>query len=138
MYPPAGIPYRESLRGFPEGESGIKVTVKKIVKLIVEPEFQIGLNRKDEGLLKLIKASFECQEGLELPGGKVGRIQTDKNKSLYRVTSVSGLANIIAHFDKYPLLTKKRKDYFIWREVVLMMRPSEGRASNGRRDQEYS
>lgn len=48
-----------------------------------------------------------------LPSGKVGRIQTDKNKSFYRVTSVSGLAKKIAHFDKYPLLTKKRKDYFI-------------------------
>lgn len=107
------------LTEFSDAESCFSLSIrnkrnsKNNVKLVVEPVFQIGLNRKDEGLLKLIKASLECQGGLELPGGKVGRIHTDKNKSFYRVTSVSGLAKIIAHFYKYPLLTKKRKDYLI-------------------------
>lgn len=107
------------LTGFSDAEFCFSLSIryksnsKNIVKLVVEPEFQIGLKSKDEGLLKLIKASFKCEGGLELFGGKVGRIQTDKNRSLYIVTSISGLANIIAHFDKCMLLTKKRKDYLI-------------------------
>lgn len=41
---------------------------------------------------------------------------------LYRVTHREELTVIIAHFDKYPLRTKKLKAYEIWRTMVLLKR----------------
>lgn len=73
--------------GFSVAESSFIVSIwsksnsKGEVKLIVEPEFQIGLSYKDEELLIAIKASFEYYSGSGLSPGKVGRIQVSKNKS---------------------------------------------------------
>lgn len=107
------------LTGFSDAESSFSVSIRSKInskgeaKWVVEPEFQIGLSYKDEELLRTIKASFEyyCKSGLI--AGKVGRIQVNKNKSFFRVSALSELIKIIAHFDSYPLLTKKRKDYLI-------------------------
>ena len=40
----------------------------------------------------------------------------------YRVTHRDDLAVIVRHFDEYPLRTKKRAAYEIWREMVLAKR----------------
>nr|YP_009262113.1 LAGLIDADG endonuclease [Chrysoporthe deuterocubensis]AMX22188.1 LAGLIDADG endonuclease [Chrysoporthe deuterocubensis] len=101
-------------------------------KIGVEAEFQIGLNIKDVELLHLIKASFEDSKANSITSsGKVGRIQLDKNKCFLRVSSLRELAIIIEHFDKYPLLTKKRQDFLIWREVVQLMMRKEHQTYEG-------
>jgi len=125
------------LTGFSDAESSFSVSIrnksnsKGDVKWMVEPEFQIGLSYKDEELLRTIKASFEYYSGCP---GKVGRIQVSKNKSFFRVSALSELIKIIEDFDSYPLLTKKRKDYLIWREVVLRMQRGEHQTYVGVRD----
>lgn len=57
---------------------------------------------KDSALLQSIQAFFG-----------VGNINVQKSngKIAYSVTSFKDLAVIINHFDKYPLITKKRTDY---------------------------
>ncbi len=40
----------------------------------------------------------------------------------FRVSALKDIINIvIPHFDNYPLLTQKSSDYFLFKQVVLLM-----------------
>ena len=75
--------------------------------------FTINIHKKDVELLKLIQFYF----------GGVGRIGRERNGCCeFRVSSLDQiLTKIIPHFDKYPLITQKRADYLLFKEVILMM-----------------
>lgn len=84
--------------------------------------FQIELNRKDEGLLKLIQAYF----------GGIGYIHNvGKDCLAFRVSTLDHLVKIIDHFDKYPLITQKLADYKLFCSVVAMMRLKEHLTQEG-------
>lgn len=40
--------------------------------------------------------------------------------SYFRVTKARELANIVAHFDRFPMAGKKASSFSIWREMVLL------------------
>lgn len=42
-----------------------------------------------------------------------------KSTAYYRVARVNDLRVIIQHFDKYPLQSKKREAYLVWRQMVM-------------------
>jgi hypothetical protein len=49
-----------------------------------------------------------------------------------RITSPNQIAEkILSHFDKFPLVTNKLADYFLFKEVVLMMLRGEHRNEKG-------
>jgi hypothetical protein len=80
--------------------------------MTVIPLFQIGLHLKDELLLKNIREYF-CE---------IGIMVYNKDLIFFKVQSLKQISTvIIPHFDKYPLITQKRADYFLFREVVLKM-----------------
>ena len=57
---------------------------------------------------------------------KVGNIYKRRdNAVLYKVSSFEGLRVIIDHFDKYPLLTQKRVDLELFKQVVDLMSRKE-------------
>ncbi len=114
------------LAGFTDGEgsftlrqehriytSGTKCTVSSAA-------FAIGLRSDDFAILSTIQSFFSCGEiqnrerfNPTTPNGKPS--------SDYRVQSVSDLAAIVVpFFDAHPLLAKKKRDFAIWREGVLL------------------
>lgn len=99
------------LTGFSDAESNFLVRVVKSdsvkVGWVIQPLFQIGLHKKDFNLLKKIEASWE-----------VGDIYHKENSCNFMVQSLRGLNVIVNHFEKYPLLTKKREDFLLFRQVV--------------------
>jgi|ERR671937_685750 hypothetical protein len=78
--------------------------------------FTIGLDLKDLDLLVQIKDFF-----------KTGNIYTSKRGVVYyTVGSVKDIVKyIIPHFDKYPLVTQKLKDFMFFKEIVLLMEKGE-------------
>ena len=68
-------------------------------------------------LLKVIQAYF----------GGIGRIGKERNDCCdFTVSSLNQILKwIIPHFDKYPLITQKRADYLLFREVIMMMERRE-------------
>jgi len=72
--------------------------------------------------LELIKSNFG-----------VGNItKQGKDCVQYRVTSLRDLTNIIIpHFEKYPLITQKRNDYELFKQVVYLMSCKEHLTMNG-------
>lgn len=77
--------------------------------------FVIGLHNKDLALLKQIQSFFG-----------VGRILKQGNDATqFWVQSIKDLKVIIAHFDKYPLVTQKRADFELFKKIVEMMSKKE-------------
>jgi hypothetical protein len=66
-------------------------------------------------LLKLIQISL----------GGIGKIYSHGSMVHYRVNSLKDLLVLIAHFDKYPLITQKRADYELFKMVILLISQKE-------------
>ena len=56
--------------------------------------------------------------------GGIGSIHINKtlNKVNYSVDSIKDLTKLIAHFEKYPLLTQKAADFILFKEVIELMK----------------
>ena len=69
---------------------------------------------RDENILILIKK--------ELTVGKIYKIVTSV---VLRVYLIEELGIIIAFFDKYPLITKKRADYVLLKQAIFIVKNKE-------------
>lgn len=100
---------------FTDAEGCFSVIISKRSNLNwrVQVSFEINLHIKDIAILYLIKILFG-----------VGSVSSRKKRSIcvYRVTKIEDLIKvIIPHFIKYPLLTQKYGDFFLWSKVVKLM-----------------
>jgi hypothetical protein len=78
--------------------------------------FKIELHRKDQVLLENIRTYFSG----------VGRMYNQGTNALsYMVTSIVEFEVIINHFDKYPLITQKRADYELLKQVFELIKNKE-------------
>ncbi len=66
------------------------------------------MHKRDEALLQRIKEYFG-----------VGTIYTDRDYVVYAVRSLKELTEI-PHFEKHPLLTQKRSDFELFKQIVLI------------------
>lgn len=82
------------------------------------------MHEKDRDLILAISKYF----------GGIGHV-SKPNKALtveFRVNSLKDIANVILpHFDQYPLLTKKRIDYLLFKQIVLLMLNQEHHSLSG-------
>jgi hypothetical protein len=63
----------------------------------------------NDDILELIQQFFDG----------VGRIYTITNTTrMYRITRAEELKVVVQHFDRYPLRSRKRDSYQLWREMV--------------------
>lgn len=87
----------------------------------VKPTFTISLHNKDEKLLKLINRTLG-----------VGKIyKHGKNSKVLRVNAIKDLKVIINHFDNYPLMTQKRADFELFKQVIQLMEQGEHLTKEG-------
>ena len=115
------------ITGFSDGESSFSISISKNNKYKtgwnVVPAFAIELKDIDISLLHRIKEFFG-----------IGKIQIIKNKghALYVVNSIKDLHDIIIpHFEKYPLLTIKRINFLLFKEIILLMKNKEHLTKQG-------
>ena len=80
----------------------------------VQQEFSIELHIRDVNILILIKK--------ELTVGKIYKIVTSV---VLRVYSIKELEIIIAFFEKYTLITKKRVDYVLFKQAIDIVQKKE-------------
>uniref|UniRef100_UPI0023F0980C homing endonuclease n=1 Tax=Leptographium wingfieldii TaxID=155675 RepID=UPI0023F0980C len=105
--------------GFIDGDGSFAVSITKKKEGIgwkIVPMFTIGLDQKDLDLLVQIKDFF-----------KTGNIYTSKRGvTYYTVGSVKDIVKyILPHFEKFPLVTQKLKDFILFKEIVLIMEKGE-------------
>ena len=111
--------------GFTDGEGSFILTIIKDNKYKtgwrVACRFIISLHKKDLILLDKIKDFFNT--------GNV--FNMGKDASQYRVESLKGLENIINHFDKYPLKTKKQVDYNLFKLAYNLIKNKNHTTEDG-------
>jgi hypothetical protein len=89
----------------------------------VKISFEINLHEKDQDILYKIKSFFGI--------GNVYHIRARK-KSVYRVTNVNNINNvIIPHFRSYPLISKKYTNYTLWSKVINLILNKEHLTEKG-------
>jgi len=115
--------------GFADGEGSFMLRVLREdteLPVILGAEFAIVLRADDADILYKIKKFFNCGVVNLHPGRKAAN-----NVAHYRVgNSVDLVANIIPHFDRYPLRAKKLRDYELWKrgvEIIYTIRCRPGR-----------
>lgn len=103
--------------GLIDGEGSFSISVVKRpdrkTGWHIQPSFSIELHKKDLSILLSLLSFFS-----------VGNIRTrsQNGQSIYSVNSVEELNRvIIPFFDKYPLLTKKRADFILFKQAVVIM-----------------
>ena len=93
-----------------EGCFSVIIEISKDLKRRVRISFEINLHEKDKDILYKIQSFFG-----------VGNVyhRSKKKISLYRVTNITNIKNIIIpHFINYPLISKKGIDFLLWSKVV--------------------
>ena len=70
--------------------------------------FKIKLHLKDKSLLIRIQDFFEG----------IGNIHFTNRDCDYMVRSIDDITKIISHFDKYPLITKKKADFELFKRII--------------------
>ena len=109
------------ITGFSDAESSFIILILKEprneINWSVKTRFSIALHKKDTEILELIKSYFDG----------VGTISPqNKNSVQYRVSSLKDLnEKIIPHFDKYPLLTKKKADFILFKQIINLINLKE-------------
>ena len=98
-----------------EGSFSVIIDKNKPRKLgwRVQTKFQLGMHLRDLSLIQQVQTFF----------GGIGSIHINKtlNKVNYSVDSIKDLTRLIAHFEKYPLLTQKQADFILFKEVKTLM-----------------
>jgi len=114
--------------GLIDAEGCFSTTIYKNIKLKtgwrVQSFFEIGLNQKDSFLLYQLQEYF----------GGIGSIRLDKksNALKYSVSNIKNLINIIIPlFQKYSLLTQKRADFILFKQIVELMNKGNHLTING-------
>lgn len=109
------------ITGFTDGEGSFWININKDkayrtgwrVKLF----YQINLHKKDQNLLEQIQKFFNV--------GKIYNNDPSTSSRWYYVTSITDLEVIIQHFDKYPLHTKKRADFELFKQILDLVQNKE-------------
>lgn len=78
----------------------------------VQAIFQVSLHIKDFELLSKIQSYFG--------GKKINR--HDRNSICLRIRSMENLKVVISHFDKYCLISQKRADYVLFKQVLDLIK----------------
>jgi hypothetical protein len=56
----------------------------------------------------------------------IGTISFNNQTVVYKVRKLNDITNyIIPHFDAYPLLTQKQKDFFVFKSIIFLMKDNK-------------
>ena len=117
------------ITGFTDGDGSFSVVISKNnndtgAPYKIQPVYTIGLHIKDKALLEEIKEFFNGKGNIF--------VRKDGLKVDYTVGSTKDLVNyILPHFDAYPLVSQKRADYLLFKEIVLLLNNKEHLSEEG-------
>ncbi len=111
------------ISGYTDAEGCFNIGIQKNSngKYYVKPSFQIKVHSRDSFLLMNIKHYL----------GDIGNIYTSNTDSSFTVKSLDHLLKIIAHFNDYPLITKKKADFILFKEIIYKIVEGEHLSAKG-------
>lgn len=108
---------QEYISGYVDGEGCFSVSFSKRKKIKIgwetKPSFSVSQNENRAQVLFLIQKLFGC--------GFIRRDYSDKTLK-YEVRSLNDLIEkIIPHFEKHPLISKKKNDFNKFKQICFFM-----------------
>lgn len=121
----ASFNIKSYISGFIDGEGTfyIKIAKSSTIKTgySVQLSFGLTLHSRELALLKLIQGEFS---GIGFIWDGSGQIQ-------YQISNIKQLGVLIAHLDKYPLLTRKSSDFLLFKQAWEMIVKKEHLTEEG-------
>jgi hypothetical protein len=77
-------------------------------KFYIRPQFLIQVHSRDKGLLMQIQDHW----------GGIGNIYNKSDNSKFIVRSLDHILKIIDHFSNYPLITQKKADFILFKQII--------------------
>lgn len=113
------------ITGFTDGEGCFSLSLYQEKRTLtgwqIKPIFSIALHNRDINILEAIQRTFGV--------GKIYKHGADSIQ--YRVSSLKDIKIIIAHFNNYPLVTKKCIDYLLFKQAFSLMEKKEHLTNEG-------
>lgn len=111
------------ISGYSDAEGCFNVGFQKNPngKFYVRPSFQIKVHSRDNLLLMQIRDYL----------GGIGNIYTNTKDSKFTVRSLEDILKIITHFDNYPLITQKKADFMLFKQIILKIVEGEHLSAKG-------
>ena len=107
------------ITGFSDGEGCFSCSVLKSSSYKfgweVQPIFQIKLHVRDYPILLRIQHSL----------GGIGTVSSNQSSCAFRVKKLSELIELMIFFDKYPLISWKRGDYLLFKQILSIIQLKE-------------
>jgi len=107
------------ITGFTDGEGCFSCSVLKSSSYKlgweVQLNFQIKLHVKDFPLLLGIQHSL----------GGIGTVSSNQSTGTFRVRKFQEVVELVKFLDKYPLISRKRGDYLLFKQIVSIMELKE-------------
>ena len=107
---------QEYISGYVDGEGCFTVTFNKRAKAKLgwelRPSFSVSQNEDRRQVLDLMQEYFGC--------GYIRRDYADKTVK-YEIRDHNDLEKVITHFDQFPLLSKKQKDFELFKKVCRII-----------------
>ena len=114
--------WRSWFSGFVDGEGCFTISSygSREQGYTVLPQFLIVCRADDIDILKTMEKIFGGRLYYREPGeNQLKRVPNTKPSYRWNVNTKKGLRLLVEHFDKYPLRSKKGRDYKLWREAVI-------------------
>ena len=118
---------RSYLSGFADGEGCFCVTFNKSKRhrfgWEIRPSFSASQNYDKAEILRMFKSHLNC--------GSIRPDRSDKTLK-FEVRSITELVEkVIPHFEKYPLLSNRKKDFYLFSEICKTMYKKEHLTEKG-------
>jgi len=81
----------------------------------IQPVFQIKLHVKD----------FLVILGIQHSLGNIGTVDSSQSTCTFRVKKLQEIIQLIEFFDKYPLISRKKGDYLLFKQIVSIIQLKE-------------
>jgi hypothetical protein len=108
------------MAGFASGDSSFNIKVShsssNLLNKRVQLRFAIGLNIREEGLIKHLSSYFDLTN-------TEGNIYFKSNAAVFETVKFSDIINkIIPFFEKYPIQGKKSLDFISFKEAATIVK----------------
>jgi hypothetical protein len=102
-------------------ESAAAFTFSRNSQSSVALYFAVKAKQGDAELITQLKNFFSAGRVYQVRGrSKQSPAERASPTLYYRISRAQELANVIDHFDRYPLKGKKQKAYLVWREIYSL------------------
>jgi hypothetical protein len=117
------------ISGYVDGEGCFTVSFSRREKMTtgweIKPSFSVSQNEDRSQVLRLMQKYFGCCSLRRDYNDKTLKLETRDLKNL--------MEKIIPHFQKYPLLSSKRKDFMIFVKICKLIQKKRHIKKNGLR-----